>query len=34
MNEDIEGSHGKWFMTMAEKINKDGGYNIKEYYEE
>lgn len=32
-NEDIEGEHGDWFMTMAEKINKDG-YNIDDYYYE
>ena len=33
MNEDIEGSHGKFFNKMAKKINKDG-YNVQKYYKE
>jgi predicted SprT family Zn-dependent metalloprotease len=33
MNEDIEGSHGKFFKKMARKINKDG-YNVQKYYKE
>lgn len=33
MNEDIEGSHGKFFNKMAKKINKDG-YNVQKYYRE
>ena len=33
MNEDIEGSHGKFFNKMARKINKDG-YKVQKYYKE
>lgn len=33
MNIDIEGTHGEFFMDMAESINEDG-YNIQKYYEE
>jgi hypothetical protein len=33
MNYDIDGTHGDFFMSMAEEINKDG-YNIQQYYEE
>lgn len=33
MNTDIDGTHGDFFMSMAEEINKDG-YNIQQYYEE
>ena len=33
MNEDIEGSHGKFFNKMAKEINKDG-YNVQKYYKE
>lgn len=33
MNEDIKGSHGKFFKKMAKKINKDG-YHVQKYYKE
>ena len=33
MNKDIEGSHGRFFMNMARKINRHG-YKVKKYYEE
>ncbi len=33
MNEDIDGSHGDYFMNMAEIVNKDG-YNVQKYYYE
>ena len=33
MNEDIDGTHDKFFKKMAKKINKDG-YNVQRYYSE
>lgn len=34
MNLDIKGEHSDYFLDMARRINEDGGYKIKAFYEE